>query len=133
MPNYVVQQTLLALNEHGMAIKGCRLLLVGLAYKKNVDDDRESPTYQLWERFERLGAEIDYYDPYCPFVQPTREHPQFAGIASKTLDEVKSGGYDVAVISTAHDNVDHDDLATAVKVLVDTRGSCKSAENIYKA
>ena len=133
MPSYVVQRTLLALNEHGKSIRGCRLLLVGLAYKKNVDDDRESPTYTLWEKLLSLGAKIDYYDPFCPVVPQTREHPQLAGIKSRTWEEVEKTGYDAAVISTAHDAVDHDKFADVVKVVIDSRGACRPADNVFKA
>ncbi len=133
MPSYVVQRTLLALNEHGRSLKGARLLLVGLAYKKNVDDDRESPTYELWEEFLDLGAEVDYFDPYCPVVRPTREHPQFAGTVGKTWAEIADENYDVAVIATAHDNVDHDALAKAVNIVVDARGVCADADNVVRA
>jgi UDP-N-acetyl-D-glucosamine dehydrogenase len=133
MPAYVVQQTLLAMNRHGRPIRGSRLLLVGLAYKKNVDDDRESPTYELWERFQELGATVDYYDPYCPEVQPTREHRQFAGIRSLQWTDIADQAYDVAVISTAHDCVDHDALAKQVALVVDTRGVCTAGDNVVRA
>lgn len=133
MPSYVIQKTLLAMNNRCKSIKDSKVLLVGLAYKKNVDDDRESPTYELWERIEELGGKVDYYDPYCPVVQPTREHPQFAGIKSATLKDIKNGNYDLAIISTAHDCVDHDELATMVGLVVDTRGTCKPADNVVKA
>ncbi|OVE75982.1 UDP-N-acetyl-D-glucosamine dehydrogenase [bacterium E08(2017)] len=133
MPNYVMKKTLLAMNDRNKSVKDAKVLLVGLAYKKNVDDDRESPTYELWERLIVLGAEVDYYDPFCPVVQPTREHPQFAGIKSVSVDDIEKNNYDIAVISTAHDNVDHDELATKVQLVVDTRGICKPANNVVKA
>ncbi|OGV72759.1 MAG: UDP-N-acetyl-D-glucosamine dehydrogenase [Lentisphaerae bacterium RIFOXYB12_FULL_65_16] len=133
MPEYVVRQTLLALNEHKKTVTDSRLLLVGLAYKKNVDDDRESPTYVLWERFARLGAKVDYYDPFFPTVRPTRHYRQFAGIRSRTWKEIQKGQYDVAVIATAHDCVDHDALARRADLVIDTRGACAPAPNVVKA
>jgi UDP-N-acetyl-D-glucosamine dehydrogenase len=133
MPNYVMQKTLLAMNDIKKSIKDSKVLIVGLAYKKNVDDDRESPTYELWERLDTLGAKVDYFDPYCPVVQPTREHPQFAGIKSVALEDIEKNNYDVAIISTSHDCVDHDDLASKITLVVDTRGACKPADNIIKA
>ncbi len=133
MPEYVVEQTMLALNEQGRPLKGTRLLLVGLAYKKNVDDDRESPTYRLWELFEQLGAEISYYDPYCPTIRPSREHSRLAGIASVAWDQIDADHIDVAVISTAHDNVDHDALAARLPLVVDTRGTCAPAPSVVRA
>jgi UDP-N-acetyl-D-glucosamine dehydrogenase len=133
MPQYVVNRTLGALNERGKALKGSRVLLVGLAYKKNVDDDRESPTYVLWELFEKYGATVSYYDPFCPVVRPSREHSQFAGIQSVTWEQVLAGGFDVAVVSTAHDGVDHAALARAVPLVVDTRGACAPGANVVRA
>ena len=133
MPGYVVTQTMLALNELGQALKGSRVLLVGLAYKKNVDDDRESPTYALWEALEERGAEVTYFDPMCPVVRPSREHSQFAGRESMDWQAIDSSTVDVAIISTAHDAVDHDALATRVPLVVDTRGCCGAASNVVRA
>ncbi len=132
MPQYVIQRTMLALNERGKPIKGSRILLIGLAYKKNVDDDRESPTYVLWESLQALGAEVHYFDPYCAVVRPTREHPQFAGLRSITEDAINHD-FDAAIIATAHDCVDHDKLAARLQLVVDTRGVCAPALNVVKA
>src|SRR6266516_2395431 len=79
MPEYVVQQVMEALNTLGKAMRGSKVLVVGLAYKPEVDDDRESPSYVLMELLQSRGAEVAYYDPYVPVIRPTREHPQFAG------------------------------------------------------
>jgi UDP-N-acetyl-D-glucosamine dehydrogenase len=133
MPGYVIQRTMLALNDQGKALRGSKVLLVGLAYKKNVDDDRESPTYVLWGELLRHGAEVSYYDPFCPVVRPTREHSQFAGIESVSWDDVVGGGFDVALISTAHDGIDYDALVENTAIVVDTRGSCPDAPNVVKA
>ncbi len=124
MPDYVIERSILALNECRKTVNGSRILLVGLAYKKNVDDTRESPAFVLWEKLLALGAEVDYFDPYCPIVPPTREHQQFAGTKSKTMDEIKAGGYDAALIVTDHDNVDYAEIARHVPVVVDTRNAC---------
>ena len=72
MPMYVVQQTIDALNSHKKPLNGSRVLLVGLAYKPNVDDDRESPTYKLMDYLHEKGAEISYYDPHIPVIKPSR-------------------------------------------------------------
>ncbi len=133
MPAYVVQRTLIALNHYGKAVKGSRILLVGLAYKPNVDDDRESPTYHLWADFEGLGAQVDYLDPYCPVVRPSREYGRFAGRRAVTWDSVPAGRYDAAVIATAHACIDHNALPSMVGVVVDTRGVCRPADNVVKA
>ena len=66
MPKYVIRRAMLALNDQGKALKGARIVLVGLAYKKNVDDDRESPTYALWDELVSHGAAVSYFDPFCP-------------------------------------------------------------------
>ena len=77
MPDYVVTKVMKALNEHGKHLKGSKILLLGLAYKANVDDDRESPSYRLLEKLEELGAKVDYNDPYVPVIKPTREFSKF--------------------------------------------------------
>jgi len=131
MPDYVIQRTMLALNEHGKTIKNSRILLVGLVYKKNVDDVRESPTFVLWEHLLKLGVQVSYYDPYRPEVPPTREHAQFNGIKSITLEQVAS--FDAAIIATNHDCVDHDALASQLPLVIDTRNACQPAPHIHKA
>lgn len=133
MPEYVIQRAMLALNEHGKSIKGSRVLLLGLAYKKNVDDERESPTYVLWKRLMELGATVDYYDPYCPEVRPSREHSDLAGTKSRTWDEACSGNYDMALVSTDHDEVDYQRLTECVDLIVDTRNACPASDNVVKA
>ncbi len=133
MPKYVIQRTMLALNDLGKSLRGSRVLLAGLAYKKNVDDDRESPTYILWDELIKHGAEVSYYDPYCPVVRPSREHSQYAGIKSRTIEDITADNFDVVIISTAHDCVDHDAIAKKVPIVIDTRGTCSDAENIVKA
>lgn len=133
MPTYVIQQTILALNDLGKSLNGSRILLVGLAYKKNVDDDRESPTYELWDRLIELGAQVCYYDPHCPVVRPSREHSHYAGIKSVTWEDVIADNFDTAIISTAHDDVDHDQLAVRIPLVVDTRNACGPADNVVRA
>ena len=133
MPDYVVKRTSLALNERGKPLRNSKILLVGLAYKSNVDDDRESPTYVLWDRFVKLGAYVDYFDPYFPKVRPTRQYPEFAGTKTQTWEQIEAAEYDVAIIATAHNCVDHDELAKIVDLVVDARGVCKPAENVVKA
>jgi len=133
MPHYVLEQTMIALNEHSKSLNGSRLLLVGLAYKKNVDDDRESPAYALWKQLAAKGADISYHDPYCPVVRPSREHADLAGIKSVTLEEIEEGDFDAAVIVTNHDCVDHDFIAQHLPLVIDTRSACSSAPNVWPA
>ena len=131
MPYYVVQRTADALNENGKSIKGAKILLVGLAYKKNVDDIRESPTFKLWSLFEAKGAEVEYHDPYRAVVPKTREYSQYAGRKSVPLS--KAGSFDVVVIATAHDSVDHEALAKKAKLLIDSRHAVKGGVNVVRA
>jgi len=131
MPRQVALQTMLAANARGMTIRGAKVLIVGLAYKKNTDDDRESPAYALWEQFEQVGAEVSYYDPLCPEVRHSRQNADLCGRKSVSYADVRD--FDVAVISTAHDCVDHDVIAELVPLVIDTRNACKLAHNVVKA
>ena len=86
MPDYVVHRVAEALNDQGKAIKGSRILILGLAYKPNVDDERESPSYRLLEKLKQRGAIVAYHDPHVPVIRPTREHPHWAGTESVPWD-----------------------------------------------
>jgi len=133
MPKYVIQRAMMALNDQGKALKGAKIVLVGLAYKKNVDDDRESATYALWDELARRGADVSYFDPLCPEIKPSREHGHLAGIRGLQDADLSRGGYDAAIIATAHDTVDHDALATHFPLVIDTRGVCHPADNVVTA
>lgn len=121
MPRYVVQQTIHALNSSRKSVNGSRILLVGLAYKPNVDDDRESPTYKLLDLYKELGASVSYYDPYVPIIKPTREHPHWAGVESIKWSKEIITQYDAVVIATNHKNIDYNQLLEWSKLIVDTR------------
>ena len=116
-----------------------RILLVGLAYKANVDDTRESPTFVLLDKLRALGADVAYYDPHVPVIGPTREHREWQGTASISWNEETVRGFDAVVIVTAHRAVNYQELAAWSDCIVDTRnvfGSDKvaSAGNaIFKA
>jgi UDP-N-acetyl-D-glucosamine dehydrogenase len=125
MPRYVVQRTLEALNSHKKSINGSRVLLIGLSYKPNVDDDRESPTYKLMDYFNDLGADISYYDPYVPVIKPSREHAHWEGTKSVIWDENIVKGFDVVVISTDHSEIDYKELSDWHNLIVDTRNAMK--------
>ncbi len=133
MPKYVIQRAMMALNDQGKTLKGAKIVLVGLAYKKNVDDDRESATYALWDELARRGADVSYFDPLCPEIKPSREHGHLAGIRGLQDADLSRGGYDAAIIATAHDTVDHDALATHFPLVIDTRGVCHPADNVVTA
>jgi UDP-N-acetyl-D-glucosamine dehydrogenase len=129
MPDYVVSKVAGALNDAEKPIKGSRILMLGLAYKANVDDDRESPSYRLMEKLEALGAEVAYNDPYIPEIRLTREFPQYAGRQSVEI----SGKYDLILIATAHEEYRHLDLCSFDIPIVDTRRLLNGAHGVYKA
>ncbi len=133
MPAFVVRKTIEAMNQHGLCLKDSRILLVGLAYKGNVDDDRESPTYVIWEALEKHQAKVDYYDPHIAAVRKNREHPQFAGIQSRTLEQVAANPYDAIIVCTAHKSVDHEAMARHATVVVDTRAVVGDAPHVHRA
>lgn len=117
MPDYVVSRVGDALNEDGKAIKGSRILVLGLAYKGNVEDDRESPSYTLIEKLEAKGAFVAYNDPFVPAIKPTREHAPLAGRKSVEV----SFDYDLILISTPHDAYREIDFSHCPVPVVDTR------------
>jgi UDP-N-acetyl-D-glucosamine dehydrogenase len=123
MPNYVIERAMLALNASSKAMKGSRILVVGLAYKPNVDDERESPSYVLMDMLQERGAEIAYYDPYVPVIRPTREHGQFAGMRSAVWSREEFESFDIAIIATNHACIDYGQLAEWVPTIVDTRNA----------
>jgi len=123
MPDYVVTKTAEALNDLSRSVKGSRILVLGLAYKANVDDDRESPSYVLLEMFKKRGAEVAYYDAYCPEIKVTREHPQWAGTKSVDWSEAVVRSFDCVVIATKHACVDYAELGRWAKCIVDTRNA----------
>src|SRR5882672_210041 len=125
MPELVVQRVSEALNAQKKAINGSRVLIVGLAYKPDVDDDRESPSYHLLDMFKERGAEVAYYDPHVPVIRPTREHGHWTGTKSVTWDKASISSFDAVVIATAHKAVNHADLALWAKAIVDTRNAMK--------
>ncbi len=123
MPHRVVGIVGEALNSHQKAINGSRILIVGLAYKPNVGDERESPSFTFLEELTAKGATVDYYDPYVPEIGPTRAHAEWAGKRSIEWIEEQLRTYDVALISTDHDCVDYRQLAEYLPLIVDTRNA----------
>ena len=126
MPDYVVHRAMEALNSRGKPVKGSKVLLLGLAYKANVDDMRESPTFALLDGFKRLGAEVSYYDPHVPVVGPTREHMNWAGVRSVEWSEEVLRAQDCVVISTHHAAFDLTQLAAWSDLIIDTRNAMAS-------
>jgi UDP-N-acetyl-D-glucosamine dehydrogenase len=137
MPEYVVHRVADALNTRNKAVKGSRVLILGLAYKPNVDDERESPSYILMDLLSERGAELDYYDPYVPVIKVTREHPQFAGRKSIEWDRATIESFDLVLIATNHSSVNYHELADWAQCIVDTRNAMSGTDvrpgKIWKA
>src|SRR5664280_1367132 len=123
MPMHVVNRTAEALNARRKAVNGSRVLIVGLAYKPNVDDERESPSYTLMNLLKERGAEPAYYDPYVPVIRPTREHAHWAGTRSVNWDRQTLEGFDAVIIATNHQAVSYQELADWSSCIVDTRNA----------
>lgn len=123
MPNYVVSRAADALNSRRKALNGSRILILGLAYKANVDDQRESPAFVLMKLLNKAGAETAYHDPHIPEIKPTREHPEWTGRHSVAWTRETIGSYDLVIISTAHKAVDYSELGEWAQCIVDTRNA----------
>jgi UDP-N-acetyl-D-glucosamine dehydrogenase len=128
MPLYVVHRTADALNSQKKALNGSKILLVGLAYKANVDDMRESPTFILMDLLRARGASVEYYDPYVPVITPTREHAQYTGRKSVGWSKDEIAKYDAVLIATAHDCVNYKELASWSPLIVDSRNAMAGVE-----
>ncbi len=121
MPDYVVQRTVLALNSRGKAVSGSRILVLGLAYKPNVDDVRESPSFEIIEALIELGARVDYNDPHVPRTHAMRNYD--LQMNSVDLSEEQLASYDVVVVATNHDAYDWQWVADHATLIVDTRNA----------
>jgi len=121
MPGYVVSKTMEALNEQKKSLKGSRVLVLGLAYKKDIDDLRESPSIELIELLRAKGARVDYNDPYIPMTHKQRRHD--LRMKSKRLSAKMLSRYDVVLISTDHSVYDYDWIVKNAKLVVDTRNA----------
>lgn len=124
MPRYVVERVMHALNEHGKAVNGARVLVMGLAYKPDVDDTRESPSFELIEMLRELGATVDYSDPHIPKTVPVRRHD--LGMTSVDLTPETLTSYDAVLISTNHQAFDYEVVARHAKLVVDTRDAMRA-------
>jgi UDP-N-acetyl-D-glucosamine dehydrogenase len=121
MPRLVINRVAEVLNIGSKAIRGSRILVLGLAYKANVDDDRESPSYVLLDLLRDNGAEVAYFDPHVPVIRPTREHPHWVGTKSIVWNRDTISSFDLVLISTAHDAVNYSELGEWARSIVDTR------------
>jgi UDP-N-acetyl-D-glucosamine dehydrogenase len=138
MPHRVVSRLRDELNHRfARALKGVRVLMLGVAYKPNIDDPRESPALKIIEELESEGAVVEFHDPYLPTIPLTREHPGLFGRRSIDWSDANLASYDCAVIVTHHDRVDYAGLVANVPLVVDTRNATKDValfrERIVKA
>lgn len=128
MPQHVTDKLALALDmRQKKGLNGSRILIMGIAYKKNVDDMRESPALRLIELIEARGAETQFYDPFVPLIPPTREHAALSGRRSVTWAQATGGGFDAVLIVTDHDGVDYRALVDSATLVVDSRNACRKA------
>jgi len=132
MPHYVVERLAEALNEHGKPVKGSKILILGLAYKPNIDDPRESPAFEIIHLLLERGAEVSYHDPHIPFAPSMRSWPDLPTMASVSISGQSLTYVDAAVIVTDHSSVDYRQIVSNVPVVIDTRWAVK-AEGVVKA
>jgi UDP-N-acetyl-D-glucosamine dehydrogenase len=135
MPRYVVERTSEALNEHSKAMRGSKILVLGLAYKKDVDDQRESPSLVLVEMLQARGAVVSYHDPYIPKTHKMRDHD--LDMESVGLTDDMLGQVDAVLIATNHSCVDYEQVCAKAPLVIDTRNATAdyrgNREHIYKA
>lgn len=132
MPEYVVGKLMDGLNEHGKALKGSNILVLGIAYKKNVDDMRESPSVEIMELLRGKGADVQYSDPHVPVFPRMREHS--FDLASVELIPENISSYDGIILATDHDDVDYESVLFHARLIIDTRGKYRSPNaNVLKA
>jgi UDP-N-acetyl-D-glucosamine dehydrogenase len=132
MPEYVVNKLMEGLNEEGKALKGSKVLVLGIAYKKNVDDMRESPSVEIMELIERKGCQVAYSDPHVPVFPKMREHK--FDLSSEPLTAENIARFDAVVLATDHDRFDYELIRQHAALIIDSRGKYRVAQkNIIKA
>jgi UDP-N-acetyl-D-glucosamine dehydrogenase len=124
MPYHVVDALAAAMNDHQKSVKGSKILLLGVAYKKDVDDLRESPSLKLLELLTQRGAKLDYNDPYFPALFKMR-HYDFSNMKSVDLTPENLAKYDCVLIATDHTAYDYDAIVKNSKLVIDTRNATR--------
>ncbi|MEM7626630.1 MAG: nucleotide sugar dehydrogenase [Planctomycetota bacterium] len=132
MPGYVVQRCMLALNTAEKAVRGAKVLVLGLAYKPDIDDVRESPSFELIHQLRGLGAEVSYHDPHVPATHTMRHYPDLPLMRSVELDEAVLAGADLVVVATHHTAYDWPWIARHATLIVDTRGALRGVSGPAK-
>ena len=133
MPYFVIEKTIEALNENKKALNGSKILIVGLAYKPDIDDMRESPSLKLFKILKSKGASFEYHDPFIDEIPNTREYKEYMGMKSVKLTKKVILNYDAIIISTNHSNINYDLLRKHSNCIIDTRNVFKNKKNIYQA
>ena len=133
MPQFVLEKIQDALNDRGKAVRGSRIIIIGLAYKPDVNDCRESPSFELMNLLHDRGAEVSYHDPFVATIPPTRKNPHWTGQPSIEWTESNIRNTDLAVIITHHSNVNYQELQDWAPHIVDTRNVLPASEKITKA
>ena len=131
MPQYVVDKTLRALNDRGKPMKGAKILALGIAYKSDVDDMRESPSVFVMELLRDWGAEVAYSDPHVPVFPPMREHS--FNLSSVILTPESIASFDAVIVLTKHKAFDYEMIAKNARIIVDTRGVYPNGEGVVRA
>ena len=129
MPKYVIQIVSKALNAEEKSVRSSHILILGMAYKADVDDTRESPSFQLIELSEQ-GADIDFFDAYVKKIPNIRKYPHLSGKKSVTWNEKTIRELDLVLISTAHSSVSYEELGKWARVIVDTRNVMADIDNV---
>lgn len=130
MPRYVVDRLASVIDERkGIGLSNARILVIGVAYKKDVNDMRESPALVIIEQLKMRGTAVDYHDPYVSVIPRTRAHPGLAGMQSVSIDPKSVADYDAVLIVTDHSNIDWQSLVNAAQLVVDTRNATAKVTN----
>ncbi|MGH7951915.1 MAG: nucleotide sugar dehydrogenase [Limisphaerales bacterium] len=127
MPKKIIARTGEALASQKKSLRGAKILILGLAYKANVDDDRESPSYVLMDLLKARGAKVFYFDPHIPVIRPSREHSHWTGTKSVPWNQKMISSFDAVLIATAHDAINFYELAEWSQLILDTRNAMAAA------
>jgi UDP-N-acetyl-D-glucosamine dehydrogenase len=138
MPQRIVDRAIEILNSRvGRAPKGAHILIIGVAYKKNIDDTRGSPSFKIMEMLEGCGAQVSFYDPFVTQISSIRDHPEFSGRRSVAWERSVIASFDLGIICTDHDCVDYKTLLDFCPLVIDTRNICGrrglAAGHLFKA
>jgi len=120
MPDYVIEKLMYGLNDHGIALKNAKILILGLAYKKNVDDERESPCIEILDKLIKMGSDVSYSDPHIPEFKKKRDYHYDLNSVDITAQSLAQ--YDAVVLATNHDRFDYDLILNNSRLIIDTRG-----------